>query len=100
MIVIYGTMSFAAENEAEFLAAVRTLVALTRAEEGCVRYTFAKDLDEPGHLHIFEEWTDEAALKQHMAADHFRAFGRAIRGLGVTGSSVDRYEATGKSKLM
>lgn len=99
MIVIHGILSVDPASEADLLAAVGPLVETTNQEAGCVAYIFSKDLAVPGTVHIFEEWESDEALKAHMAADHYRTFGRALRGLGVTSSVIHRYEATQRSKL-
>lgn len=98
MIVLHGTISFDPAQEEVFLAAVADLEAVTNTERGCAAYVFTKDLKAPGTVHVFEEWADEESLAAHMAADHFRAFGRIARGM-ITGRSIDRYEASGKSQL-
>ena len=56
-------------------------VAATRAEDGCLHYSYAVDLDDPNLLHISEQWRDEAAVNAHMTAPHMAtADGGAGRG--------------------
>src|SRR5689334_17340621 len=46
----------------------RGLTASTRAEDrGCISYTFYRQIDEPRHLVLFEQWTDPDSLNTHIA---------------------------------
>ena len=99
MIVISGDLEIDPANTDAFLAAVETLVAATRAENGCNRYEFFRHLTEPGVFFIAEEWADDDALAAHMGTDHYKSFGRTLRSLGVTRVDIHRYEASSKSRL-
>lgn len=59
----------------EFLSTVtplyQELIALTRKEQGCLEYTLFIDESDNTHLVFVETWTDSAALKAHMASEHF-----------------------------
>jgi quinol monooxygenase YgiN len=91
MIVIAGTIDIDPARRADAEAAIRPLVEATRAEEGCVRYGFAGDLEDPGRLHLFERWASEEALHAHFASPHMAAFQAAMAGFGVRGMDVERY---------
>ena len=97
MLVIRGELDIDIAKKDEFLAAVKTFVELTHAENGCNAYNFSADLDTPGRFHIVEEWADDDTLQAHMRADHFRIFGRAMRGFGVSRSEIFRYEVSSRS---
>ncbi|MGY6552578.1 MAG: putative quinol monooxygenase [Erythrobacter sp.] len=57
---------------------IADMVAASRAEEGCIAYSFTLDVLDPGILHIVEKWQDEAALAAHFATPHMAAFGAQI----------------------
>ena len=99
MIVISGDLEIDPSKEDAFLAAVGDLVSATRAEDGCVRYEFFRHLSDPGVFHVSEEWASDAALDSHLATDHYRTFGRAMRDFGVKRVDIDRYDAVDKRKL-
>jgi quinol monooxygenase YgiN len=91
VVVIRATLDIDPADEAAFLAAVEPLVATTHTEAGCNQYEFSRSLRVPGRFHIIEEWADAASRDAHMRADHFKAFGLALRGLRVLGRDVHRY---------
>jgi quinol monooxygenase YgiN len=63
------------------------MAAATRADAGCVSYTFAADVEDPDRVLGIEVWADRAALDAHMRHTHTRAFRAAHRGL-VAGEPV------------
>jgi quinol monooxygenase YgiN len=39
-----------------------------RREPGCLAYTFAEAVGDPGHYVVTQEWRDEAALEAHYSS--------------------------------
>jgi quinol monooxygenase YgiN len=58
---------------------MKAVIAASRAEPGCVFYSLAEDMAEPGLIRAFEIYQDDEALQAHAAADHFKAW-RAASG--------------------
>jgi quinol monooxygenase YgiN len=60
------------------LEAVRGLMRETqeraRQQPGCVSYSFAEALDEPGRFLIVQEWRDQAALEHHYRSETYADF--------------------------
>ena len=79
MIVIAGTLQANPEKLTEARAALLAVQEATRANDGCVQYTFSQDLADPALFHIFEYWDDADKLAAHGKADHFKAFNSTIR---------------------
>eukprot|EP00127_Corallochytrium_limacisporum_P006275 Clim_evm19s224 gene=Clim_evmTU19s224 len=50
------------------------LARQSRLEDGCIRYTFGQDLNNPSIFTCFEEWRDKKAWEDHWAAPPFRNF--------------------------
>lgn len=100
MIVVSGTLTVDPANHDAAVEAMNKLVPATLAEEGNVTYGFWASLTTPGEFRVFEEWKDEAALGTHFAEPHMAEFMGALGGLGVTGSSIQKYEVSGTSPLM
>ncbi len=65
-------------------AALQTLVAATRAEEGCLAYDLYESGAAPGTFVTIERWTDQGALDAHLqmphVADAFAAADGALAG--------------------
>lgn len=55
----------------ELLNAALELVRLSRAEKGCVAYDFFASESNASNFMFCETWTDENALANHAASEHF-----------------------------
>jgi quinol monooxygenase YgiN len=53
------------------LAAMRPLMAASRAEPGCLQYDLHRDPENPNVLFLYEQYEDEAAYKAHADSEHF-----------------------------
>ncbi|MEO5852871.1 MAG: putative quinol monooxygenase [Nocardioides sp.] len=51
-------------------AALQTLVAATRAEEGCLSYDLYESGAAPGVFITMERWVDQAAMDAHLQMPH------------------------------
>ena len=58
---------------------MQAVIRASRAEPGCLLYTLAEDMAEPGLIRAFEVYADDAALKAHGESEHFKAW-RAVSG--------------------
>lgn len=54
--------------------AMRKVVEASRAEPGCIFYSLAEDVAEPGLIRAFEIYRDDDALRAHGASEHFKAW--------------------------
>jgi quinol monooxygenase YgiN len=83
MILVIGTFRLPGEN----------------VERGCLAYSYAQDVVEPGLFRVSEAWTDRAALAAHFEAAHMKQWQRERAELGMTGREVTAYEASGEEAL-
>ena len=74
MILVIGTFRMPPEKLAQALSAAQRVVTATRAEDGCVAYSYAQDLFDPGLIHVSEKWRDRAALQAHFKSAHMQAW--------------------------
>ncbi|WP_028639855.1 putative quinol monooxygenase [Novosphingobium acidiphilum] len=74
MILVIGTFRMPPEKLAQALPAAQRVVNATRAEDGCVAYSYAQDLFDPGLIHVSEKWRDRAALQAHFKSAHMQAW--------------------------
>ena len=65
MIAVLGTFRLPPENVAAALPLMAEVIAQTLAEPGCLAYSYAQDIADPGLFHVAERWTDRAALDLH-----------------------------------
>ena len=74
MILVVGTFRMPPENLARALPMAERVVTATRAEDGCIAYSYAQDLFDPGLIHVSEKWRDRAALQAHFKSAHMQAW--------------------------
>ncbi len=79
MIIVTARLECRPGHEQELEAAARDAVAATRAEDGCLAYSFLKDLAGPLSYVFVEEWASPDALRAHTGTAHLRAFRHAAR---------------------
>lgn len=46
------------------------VISATRKEDGCVLYSFAEDVLEPGLIRVAERWESRDHLRGHVASPH------------------------------
>ncbi len=62
----------------EFVEAeLQELIAITRAEEGCLQYDLHRDNDNPAHFVFYENWASRELWQKHMSAPHLAAYMKA-----------------------
>lgn len=74
MIVIAGTIRMPGAITDAALDSLEKMMAASRAEDGCIDYTFARDICDPSVIVLFERWRDDEALAAHNASPHMAAF--------------------------
>jgi len=67
MVIVFGIIEVDHGDRGRYLAGKASQVAATRAEDGCVEYTFAADADDPGRVRLVERWESMADLEAHVA---------------------------------
>jgi quinol monooxygenase YgiN len=92
MLVIAGVIRIDPARHEDAVRAAVEMQEATRAEAGCISYSFSADLAEAGLFRIFEEWESPEALGAHFRAPHMAKFQGAVGALGVREMKVQRYE--------
>jgi len=64
-----------------FIAVARICLAASRAESGVLHYDLWRETEGHQRFVFNELYVDHAAVQQHMASDHFKAFGLAAQAL-------------------
>ena len=83
-VVLAGTVRFPPDRLVEARGRMLEMMRLSRAEDGCIEYVYSEDLAEPGLIHVFEIWRDEAALNGHHIAPHFLAWKASRDEIGMS----------------
>ena len=98
-LIVAGTYRVPPENLAGDRPHMATVIAATRAEAGCLAYAFSEDVVEPGLIHVFERWIDQAALDTHFNSAHMKAWVEARAGCGLYDREISVYGVTGERKV-
>jgi quinol monooxygenase YgiN len=98
-LIVAGTIRVPPANVEALRPHMVTMIATTRAEDGCETYGFAEDVADPGLLHVFEVWRDQDALAAHARAPHMAAWRAAGASLGVSDRNIAAYEVASKRQL-
>ena len=93
MIVVTVEFRFPADRVDEAREAMARVVNATRAEPGCITYSYAEDVLDPGLIRICEKWVSREALDAHFAMPHMETWKREREAFGLTGRSVMLCEA-------
>ena len=92
-ILVIGTVRLPPENIDRARAAMETMVAASRAEDGCIQYAYSHDLLEPGLVRVTETWRDREVLAAHFQTPHMAAWRGVFPSLGITDRDLALYEA-------
>ncbi len=91
-VIIAGTVRVPPQNLAGIRPHMDAMLAGSRAEAGCVEYSYAEDVIEPGLIRVFEVWRDQAAVDEHFASPHMKAWRAAWPSFGVSDRRLLAYE--------
>ena len=69
---ITGTIFGRPEKREELIALMRSFVAPTRSEAGCVEYQFHESNDEPNTFMFYENCVSQEALDLHLGIPYIR----------------------------
>ena len=61
-------------------AELEKLIAITRAEPGCIQYDLHQDNENPAHFLFYENWESRDLWQAHMNAPHLAAYMQATEG--------------------
>lgn len=92
MLLIAGTIRLPADRLEAARPAMRAMVEASRAEDGCLGYSYAEDVLEPGLIHVAERWRDRAALERHFATPHLATWRACWPGFGIGERALTLFE--------
>lgn len=98
-LLIAGTVRVPPENVERFKPHMEAMLAASRAEDGCLTYSYAIDVADPGLVRVFEAWRDLAALQAHFQTPHMAAWRAAWPQFGVSDRQLTRYEVAAETPL-
>jgi quinol monooxygenase YgiN len=91
-LIVAGTVRVPPERLDGLRPHMREMMAASRAEDGCLAYGYAEDVTEPGLIHVFETWRDQAALDAHFKTEHMARWRAVWPSFGVSDRRLFAYE--------
>ena len=67
MVIVAGIFEVDPEQRDAFLAGRFDRMRSSRAEQGCLEYTFSADPLDPGRILLYERWASQEDLDAHLA---------------------------------
>jgi quinol monooxygenase YgiN len=98
-LIVAGTVRVPPDNVDTFKPHMIAMMSASRAEDGCLSYGYAEDVGEPGLMHVFEQWRDQAALDAHFKTAHMAAWRDAWPRFGVSDRRLFAYEVASQRPL-
>jgi quinol monooxygenase YgiN len=98
-LIVAGTVRVPPANVDTFRPHMVAMMTASRAEDGCIAYGYAEDVGEPGLIHVFEAWRDQAALEVHFATPHMAAWRAQWPSFGVSDRQLTAYEVAAERPL-
>ncbi|MGU3400221.1 putative quinol monooxygenase [Brucellaceae bacterium D45D] len=92
MLLIVGTVRLPPENLDDARPVMRRMIEASRSEDGCLEYSYAEDILDPGLIHVKEIWLDRAALDRHFSSAHIAAWRSTWPSLGIINRDLKLYE--------
>ena len=99
MILVMGHFRLPPERLAEARPIMQRIVAETLCEQGCIAYSYAEDVGDPGLIRVSEAWDSADALTAHLATAHMLRWREEREALGLTDRDITRYDVTGAEKF-
>ena len=98
-LIVAGTVRVPPQNVERFRPHMAKMMAASRAEDVCLAYGYAEDVTEPGLIHVFEVWRDQAALDAHFTTAHMAEWRAAWPAFGVSERRLIAYEVAAEREL-
>ncbi|HMJ89006.1 MAG TPA: putative quinol monooxygenase [Candidatus Acidoferrum sp.] len=107
MIHVIATIEVAPGTRDAFLAEFRKLTPKVHAENGCIEYGAAIDVNSGISIQdaprvdtvvVIEKWSDVSALKAHLAAPHMNEYREAVKDM-VRGVRLQVLQPATEQKL-
>lgn len=92
MLLIVGTVRILAEKLNEAHPVMERMIEASRGESGCVEYSYAQDILDPGLIHVKELWQDRVSLDKHFTSGHIADWRSQWPRLGITDRNLMLYE--------
>lgn len=100
MIIVEGYVRFAdAGDFPRIRHAAFAQMSASRAEPGCLEYTYAIDVSDPCLMRVLERWESWQALEAHFAHAHMAPWRAALASVTVAERNLHAHEVSETRKV-
>jgi len=99
MILVTGSFRIPVAVRTEAVQAMERVIAETLREPGCIAYSYAEDVREPGLFRVSEQWESREALAVHFASPHMVRWQAERADLGMSERIVTAFVVSGEENL-
>jgi quinol monooxygenase YgiN len=92
MLLIVGTIRLPPERLTAARPVMKRMAESTRAEDGCLEYSYAEDVLDSGLIHVKEMWQDQTSLDRHFSSPHLAEWRATWPELGIHDRKLRSYE--------
>ncbi len=92
MLLVIGTIRLPPAKLAEARPVMERMISASRAEPGCIEYSYAQDVLDAGLIHVKEVWSDRAALDEHFHSAHIQRWRSSWATLGIADRNLVLHE--------
>jgi quinol monooxygenase YgiN len=97
VVIVGGTFVVKPEQREDFLAGRHEAMLRSRAEPGCLEYTFAADPVDPARVVLYERWESQESLDVHLSG--LQANPPPPSGVQPQSVSIILYDVSGERRL-
>ncbi|RZA28247.1 MAG: antibiotic biosynthesis monooxygenase [Proteobacteria bacterium] len=99
MIAVIGSFRIPVDRLAEARPMMASVIAATRAEPGCLAYSYAEDVVDPGLIRVSEQWKSREHLAAHFRKPHMAAWSEQRALLGLSERRIHAYSLSDEEQL-
>ena len=98
-LIVAGTVRVPPERIETFRPYMQAMIESTRQEAGCLEYSYAVDVLDPGLVRVFEVWRDHASLAAHFTTSHMVEWRSMWGNFGVSDRRLIAYEVASQDDM-
>ncbi|MBZ9848704.1 antibiotic biosynthesis monooxygenase [Mesorhizobium sp. CA14] len=95
MLLIIGTVRLPPGKLEQAKPVMQRMILASRAEPGCLGYSYAQDVLDAGLIHVSEAWSDRGALEAHFKSAHIAEWRASWAELGIGDRKLSLFETDG-----
>jgi quinol monooxygenase YgiN len=92
MLLIIGTVRLPTGLLGAARRSMASMLEASRAEAGCLEYSYAEDVLDSGLIHVKERWIDRKALDDHFNSAHMATWRATWPSIGIRERNLYLYE--------